>query len=120
MICQGWTSGAPGICHGSSAQWSVPSRHKLYLDAALSWRTLRVALSIRPTLIHAHLHEGALIGGTIARMLRVPLIFDYQGSLTAEMIDHGFLRADGPLYRPTAYVGAPYQPARRCCCYQFL
>jgi glycosyltransferase involved in cell wall biosynthesis len=77
------------------------SRHKLYLDAALSLRTVATALALRPDLIHAHLHEGALIGGALARLLRRPLLFDYQGSLTAEMIDHGFLREQGPLHRPT-------------------
>lgn len=77
------------------------SRHKMYLDAALLVSSTLVALRARPDLIHAHLHEGALIGGVIARLLRRPLVFDYQGSLTAEMIDHGFLRPDGPLYRPT-------------------
>jgi glycosyltransferase involved in cell wall biosynthesis len=89
--------------------WDVPwvkramvgsSRHKLYLDVALSWRALRVALKVKPDLIHAHLHEGALIGAVLRRMLGVPLVFDYQGSLTAEMIDHGFLQAHGALHRP--------------------
>lgn len=89
--------------------WDVPwikramvgsSRHKLYLDAALSWRTLRVALECRPDIIHAHLHEGALIGAVVSKLLRIPLIFDYQGSLTGEMIDHRFLHRDGPLYGP--------------------
>jgi glycosyltransferase involved in cell wall biosynthesis len=89
--------------------WDVPwikramvgsSRHKLYLDVALSWRTLRVALEIRPDIIHAHLHEGALIGAVVSRLLRIPLIFDYQGSLTGEMVDHGFLRRNGALYGP--------------------
>lgn len=89
--------------------WDVPwikramvgsSRHKLYLDLALSWRALRVALKVKPDLIHAHLHEGALIGAVLKRLLGVPLVFDYQGSLSAEMCDHGFLAADGLLYRP--------------------
>lgn len=89
--------------------WDVPwvrramvgsSRHKLYLDVALSWRSLRVALAERPTLIHAHLHEGALIGAVLKRMLRVPLVFDYQGSLTSEMLDHGFLAPTNPFYQP--------------------
>ena len=80
--------------------WDVPwikramvgsSRHKLYLDVALSWRTLRTALGIKPDIIHAHLHEGALIGAVVSKLLRIPLIFDYQGSLTGEMLDHGFL-----------------------------
>lgn len=93
--------------------WGVPwirramvgsSRHKLYLDVALSWRSLRVALELRPTLIHAHLHEGALIGAVLKRLLRVPLIFDYQGSMTSEMIDHGFLQPTSPLYRPLRWL----------------
>lgn len=87
--------------------WDVPwvrrtmvgsSRHKIYLDAALSWRSLRVALRQRPDLIHAHLHEGALIGAVLRRMLRVPLVFDYQGSMTSEMIDHGFLKGGTRLH----------------------
>lgn len=73
------------------------SRHKLYLDAVLSVRTMRIALQVKPDIIHAHLHEGALIGAPIARVLRRPLIFDYQGSLTEEMLDHRFLRRDGLL-----------------------
>jgi glycosyltransferase involved in cell wall biosynthesis len=77
------------------------SRHKLYLDVALSLRTLATALAFRPDIIHAHLHEGALIGGILARLLRRPLLFDYQGSLTAEMIDHGFLRRGSPVHGPT-------------------
>ncbi len=71
------------------------SRHKLYLDGALTITTMRTALAFRPDIIHAHLHEGALIGGLIARTLRKPLVFDYQGSLTEEMLDHGFVREGG-------------------------
>lgn len=90
--------------------WDVPwikramvgsSRHKIYLDAALSYRALAVALRLRPTVIHAHIHEGALIGAVLKRMLRVPLVFDFQGSLTSEMIDHDFLSGTAsPLYGP--------------------
>lgn len=71
------------------------SRHKLYLDGVLTLETLRTALAMRPDLIHAHLHEGALIGGMLSRIIRRPLVFDYQGSLTEEMLDHGFLRRNG-------------------------
>jgi glycosyltransferase involved in cell wall biosynthesis len=89
--------------------WDVPwikralvgsSRHKLYLDVALSYRALTTALRQRPTIIHAHMHEGALMGAALKRLFGVPLIFDFQGSLTAEMVDHRFLSADGRLYRP--------------------
>jgi glycosyltransferase involved in cell wall biosynthesis len=99
----------PGI--DTRRSWDVPwitramvgsSRHKIYLDAALSWRSLRVALAERPTIIHAHLHEGALIGSVLRRMSGVPLVFDYQGSMTSEMLDHGFIGKGSPLYRPLA------------------
>lgn len=77
------------------------SRHKLYLDIVLSWRVLRAAWQFKPDIIHAHLHEGGLIGAILKRIIGKPLIFDYQGSMTAEMIDHHFLSGyDAPLYKP--------------------
>lgn len=76
------------------------SLHKLYYDALLSARAVEVAARIRPNLIHAHLHEGALIGWPISRALSVPLVFDFQGSLTSEMLDHNFLRRSSPFYTP--------------------
>lgn len=75
------------------------SRRKLLLDALLAPTAAAAALRFRPDIIHAYLHEGALIGWILARTLRVPLSFDYQGSLTAEMMAHGFLRPDS-FWRP--------------------
>ncbi len=83
------------------------SRHKLYFDAALTLKSIQVGLKSKPDIIHAHLHEGALIGWATKKALRlltgkrVPLIFDFQGSLTAEMIDHHFLNPNGSFYKPT-------------------
>ncbi|HSD83448.1 MAG TPA: glycosyltransferase family 4 protein [Anaerolineae bacterium] len=68
------------------------SRHKLAFDALLSWTALRTALRLKPDIIHAHLHEGALIGRVVSAITGAPLVFDYQGSLTAEMLDHHFVR----------------------------
>jgi glycosyltransferase involved in cell wall biosynthesis len=67
------------------------SRHKLAFDVLLGMSTLSVMLRDRPDIVHGHLHEGALIGGVIGKLLRRPVVFDYQGSLSSEMIDHGFL-----------------------------
>jgi glycosyltransferase involved in cell wall biosynthesis len=67
-----------------------PSIHKLYLDALLFVKAALVIPDFRPDLIHAHLHEGAFIGYFLKRLSRVPLLLDYQGSLTGECIDHGF------------------------------
>jgi glycosyltransferase involved in cell wall biosynthesis len=75
------------------------SRHKIAFDVYLAAKSLRVGLPLRPDIIHGHMHEGALIGGLLARLLRVPLVFDFQGGLSGEMIDHGFLKPTGRLYR---------------------
>jgi glycosyltransferase involved in cell wall biosynthesis len=69
-----------------------PSWHKPYLDILLLWRSFAEARSFRPHLIHAHLHEGALIGAVLKGVLRIPLLFDYQGSLSGESLNHGFFR----------------------------
>jgi glycosyltransferase involved in cell wall biosynthesis len=74
------------------------TRHKLYFDVMLEWTVLRAALRTRPHLIHAHMYEGALLGWPLRQLLGVPLVFDYQGSLSGEMIDHHFLRRDGTFY----------------------
>jgi glycosyltransferase involved in cell wall biosynthesis len=71
------------------------SRHKIAFDALLSWTALRTALRVKPDIIHAHLHEGALIGRALSRVTGAPLVFDYQGSLAAEMLDHHFVRQGG-------------------------
>jgi glycosyltransferase involved in cell wall biosynthesis len=70
------------------------SRLKLVLDALLGPTALAAGLRFRPDVIHAYLHEGALIGAVIGRLLRRPVVFDFQGSLTAEMLDHRFLAPD--------------------------
>lgn len=74
------------------------SFRKFSMDAALAGLALRLAAVERPALIHGHLHEGALIGWAVARSRRVPLVFDFQGSLTSEMVDHGFLVPGGLSY----------------------
>ncbi len=74
------------------------SRHKLAFDVYLGLKSLLVNQRLRPDIIHGHMHEGALIGGMLARFAGVPLVFDFQGGLSGEMIDHGFLNPDGRIY----------------------
>jgi glycosyltransferase involved in cell wall biosynthesis len=76
-----------------------PSWHKPYLDILLYNRALKLARAFRPHLIHAHLHEGAWIGGRLKKQLRIPLLFDYQGSLTGKMTEHGLLKQGSFLHR---------------------
>jgi glycosyltransferase involved in cell wall biosynthesis len=74
------------------------SRHKIVFDALLGLKTARLLAGERYDVIHAHLHEGALIGLVLGRLFRVPLVFDFQGSMTAEMVDHRFLRRNSAFY----------------------
>lgn len=76
-----------------------PSWHKLYLDLLLFFRALKTARQFRPDLLHAHLHEGVVVGWLLARRLGIPLLFDYQGSLSGESLQHGFFRSDSLLHR---------------------
>jgi len=76
-----------------------PSWHKPYLDLLLLFKALKVARSFKPHLIHAHIHEGAFIGALLKKVLRLPMLFDCQGSLTAEITDHRFVRPGSLLQR---------------------
>ncbi len=88
--CGPW---APGVKVG-------PARRKLYLDPLLGLTAARVAAEVKPDIVHSHLHDGALLGFPVSRAVRAPLVFDFQGSLTGEMLDHGFLSRGSPLYHP--------------------
>jgi glycosyltransferase involved in cell wall biosynthesis len=75
------------------------SRHKIVFDALLSWKAFGLLARERYDMIHAHLHEGALLGLVLGRLFGLPMVFDFQGSLTGEMIDHHFLKRDGAFHR---------------------
>ena len=75
------------------------SLHKIAFDFLLFWTVLLAALRRRPDVIHAHMHEGALIGRVVGWLLRIPMVFDFQGSLTGEMVDHKFLRRESQFHR---------------------
>ncbi|WP_447968830.1 glycosyltransferase [Nitrospira sp. M1] len=68
-----------------------PSIHKFYIDALLLWKVFQVCRSFRPNILHAHLHEGIVIGKLASLWYNIPMVADLQGSLTEEVLDHGFL-----------------------------
>jgi glycosyltransferase involved in cell wall biosynthesis len=70
--------------------------NKLLLDPALLAMSLAQMARRRIDVVHAHLHEGVLVGWPLARLHRARLIFDYQGSLTREMVDHQFVNDRSP------------------------
>ena len=93
--------------------WGVPfnyrvivgsSRHRLYLDVMLAIKAVTHVLRDRPDVIHAHLHEGGLLGWFLSKLSGVPLVFDFQGSMTGEMLDHHWLREDSWAYGPLRWL----------------
>ena len=82
-----------------------PQKGKILADIKLITLALRTAFRERPDVIHAHLHEGALIGWLVRWALiwrRIPLVADLQGGLVGELADHGFF----------SRLGAPGNPLR--------
>jgi glycosyltransferase involved in cell wall biosynthesis len=68
-----------------------PSWHKFYIDLLLLWKVLRACRKFRPDIIHAHLHEGTIIGKIASQLFHIPLVADLQGSLTEELLAHKFI-----------------------------
>jgi len=75
------------------------SLHRIAFDAFLGWAGLKTILRRRFDIVHGHLHDGAFIGYFLSRLQRIPLVADFQGSMTSEMVDQKFLNPDSPLYR---------------------
>lgn len=73
---------------------SGPDWQKIILDVFLIWKTLRNAFLKKPKIIHAHLHEGVLIGWVVKKILfwrKIKLVADFHGELVSEMRSHGYL-----------------------------
>ncbi len=71
-----------------------PDWQKIILDLMLIRKVFFLARTEKPDVIHAHLHEGVLIGWIVQKLLfwrRMILIADMHGSLVNEMASHGYL-----------------------------
>jgi len=82
-----------------------PSYTKILLLPCLTWTVIRTIVSFRPDIVHAHLHEGALI----IRICKIlfpskKYVFDMQGSLTGETIQHGFVKIGSAGFRFLAWL----------------
>ncbi len=67
-----------------------PSWHKFYLDELLYRKAKKILSNESFDLIHAHLHEGAFIAGRLKKKFNLPVVADFQGSMTDEIRTHGF------------------------------
>ncbi len=72
-----------------------PDWQKLILDVMLLRKVWSLTRTERPAILHAHLHEGVLIGWLVQKLFwwrNIKLVSDFHGSLTAEMVSHSYLR----------------------------
>jgi glycosyltransferase involved in cell wall biosynthesis len=72
-----------------------PDWQKIILDIMLIRKVFYLARTQRPRVIHAHLHEGVLIGWIVRNLLfwrEIKLVADFHGSLVREMESHGYLK----------------------------
>lgn len=73
-----------------------PDWQKLFLDLMLVRKVFYLARTQKPDIIHGHLHEGVLVGWIVRKLLfwrKMKLVSDFHGSLTKEMVSHGYLGA---------------------------
>lgn len=71
-----------------------PSWWKPLMDILMIIQVAWLLRTNKYAVIHAHLHEGVFIA-LIARFIawkKIPILFDYQGSLTGELQAHHFIR----------------------------
>jgi glycosyltransferase involved in cell wall biosynthesis len=86
-----------------------PHPAKYLADLKLLWQTQKLLRSYRPHIIHAHLHEGVLIGWLakwITLSPRTPLVADIQGGLVRELGSHNYFERFQLLER--AFKGVEY------------
>ena len=97
-----------------------PSKYKLWADLKLLFLVLKEVRRNRPSVIHAHLHEGlmiALVAKCILFWKRIPLVADMQGSLFGELESHGSFKKRPYLKWPVKWVEASLMFfARRVVC----
>lgn len=76
-----------------------PSYTKILLLPFLTWTVIKTIKQFQPEIIHAHLHEGAIIARICKIFFKKPkYLFDMQGSLVGETVQHGFISPNGPAY----------------------
>ncbi len=74
-----------------------PDWQKVLLDIMLIRKVFNLARTQKPDVIHGHLHEGVLIGWIVQKALfwrKIKLVADFHGSLTKEMVSHGYLHGE--------------------------
>lgn len=82
-----------------------PSYTKIFLLPLLLFTVIKTIIKFKPEIIHAHLHEGAVIA-RICKIFfpRKKYLFDMQGSLTGECLQHGFIEPGRLSYKIISFL----------------
>lgn len=82
-----------------------PSYSKILLLPFLTFTVIKTIIGFKPEIIHAHLHEGALIARFCKFFFpKTKYLFDMQGSLTGECLQHGFIKSGGFSHKIISYL----------------
>ncbi len=78
-----------------------PSYTKFALLIFMYLKLVETINEFEPTIIHAHMFEGALLGKlyNMSHIKKFPLIIDLQGTLVGELLQHNFIRKRGLVHR---------------------
>jgi glycosyltransferase involved in cell wall biosynthesis len=76
-----------------------PSMTKILLLPCLLITVLKQICHFKPDIVHAFLHEGAIIARVCKMFYNSTYVFDYQGSLAGEIVQHKFVKENGWLHR---------------------
>jgi len=94
-----------GIDLARSGRWvrlkkldAGPSVKKPLADLSLLYALRREIKEFKPDILHCHLHEGAFIGLLGAIGAGIPVVLDYQGSLSGELSEHNRLFGFSPIF----------------------
>ena len=81
-----------------------PSWHKPYLDLLLLFHRAPRRPAVPARRYPCPSARGGFYGLMLKKILSVPLVFDCQGSLTEEMVDHGFMQRGSLLFRIFSFL----------------
>lgn len=82
-----------------------PSIWKIMLLPVIALKAIQSIKLYKPDIVHAHLHEGAFIAKLCSLFDNTPLyVFDCQGSLSGEIIQHKFVRENGIFHKFFQYM----------------
>jgi len=82
-----------------------PSVTKIFLLPCLFFTAIEQIIKLKPDIVHAFLHEGAFIARLCNIFCKKPAyVFDCQGSLTGELLQHNFIRKNSLLYKTVFFL----------------